>query len=103
MGLNRIEAEAQRLLMQRRECLWRAPVAPPNAPSPVWTDVESVAEPLGEAQRRELADIDEALARIDEGRYGTCIACGGPLGLQRIRAIPEARYCLTCSGSRVAD
>ena len=32
------------------------------------------------------------------GRYGTCLACGGPMGLQRIRAIPEARYCVGCSG-----
>jgi RNA polymerase-binding transcription factor DksA len=51
----------------------------------------------------ELAQIDEALGRIARGSYGTCVACGGPLGLQRIRAIPEARYCLGCSGQRPSD
>ncbi len=44
--------------------------------------------------------IEDALRRIDDGNYGRCEACGGPLGLQRIRAIPEARFCLTCSADR---
>ncbi len=100
--MKRIEEEAQQLLLQRRDSLWRTPTPPPRGPSPHWTDWESASEPLGEDQRRELAAIDEALRRIADGRYGTCLACGGPLGMQRIRAIPEARYCLTCSGSRPA-
>ena len=51
-----------------------------------------------EHARQELAEVEAALRRIDEGVYGTCVDCGGPMGLQRIRAIPEARYCLSCSG-----
>ena len=54
--------------------------------------------PISEGVRRELADIDAALARIQAGSYGRCLNCGGPMGLQRLRAIPEARYCLACSG-----
>ncbi len=56
--------------------------------------------PLSEPTLRELEDIDAALERIEDGRYGACLACGGPMGLQRLRAIPEARYCLACSGQR---
>jgi RNA polymerase-binding transcription factor DksA len=54
--------------------------------------------PVSDGVRREIADIDAALARIQAGSYGRCLNCGGPLGLQRLRAIPEARYCLACSG-----
>lgn len=97
--MSRIEDEARKLLLNRRESLWpENPLAPPG-PS-LWTDWEATPSPLGEEQRRELAAIDDALRRISEGRYGTCLACGGALGLQRIRAIPEARYCVACSGSR---
>jgi len=84
--------------MTRREALWRSQSVP----------VGEVA--LGEAMgsgydnvRTEIQEIDAALGRIEEGRYGTCVSCGGPLGLQRLRAIPEARYCVGCSGHRPAE
>jgi DnaK suppressor protein len=99
--MSRIDHEARNLLLQRRDNLCRHLYAPAAAdPSARWNDWESTAEPLSEPVRRELADIEHALQRIEEGRYGSCQACGGPMGLQRIRAIPEARYCITCSGVR---
>jgi hypothetical protein len=100
MTLSRIEEEARNLLLQRRESLHREVAPPPLGPSPRWTDWEATPSPLPEEEQRELAAVDEALRRIVEGKYGACLACGGPLGLQRIRAIPEARYCVACSGSR---
>ncbi len=63
-----------------------------------WFDTEALPEPAGEEARRELAEVEAALQRIEQGSYGTCLACGGPMGLQRMRAIPEARYCVGCSG-----
>ncbi|HEY7725277.1 MAG TPA: TraR/DksA C4-type zinc finger protein [Anaeromyxobacteraceae bacterium] len=51
----------------------------------------------GEAERRELAEIDEALHRIASGTYGSCQACGGAIGRQRLRALPEVRFCVKCS------
>lgn len=102
MTLSRIEEEARKLLLQRRQTLRPERAPTPAGPSPRWTDWEATPSPLGEEERQELAAIDEALRRISEGRYGTCLACGGALGLQRIRAIPEARYCVACSGSQPA-
>jgi RNA polymerase-binding transcription factor DksA len=65
---------------------------------------EAAAGQIDEGARaHELREIEEALRRIVDGSYGTCVACGGALGMQRIRAIPEARYCLSCSGQRSAD
>lgn len=52
---------------------------------------------LSERERRELQEIDAALGRIDNGSYGRCEACKGPIGNQRLTAMPEARLCVACS------
>jgi RNA polymerase-binding transcription factor DksA len=97
--MGRIEAEAREVLLRRRRSLSEASAAAQLAdPAARWRDYEALPEPVPEGVRRELADIDEALHRIQEGRYGTCENCGGPMGLQRLRALPEARYCVACSG-----
>ncbi len=103
--MSRIEAEARLLLLKRRESLHRGPAEAlrPFDPLSSWRDWESTPEPISEHARRELAEVEEALRRIEEGTYGRCVSCSGPLGLQRIRAIPEARYCLGCSGQRPSD
>jgi len=105
-AMGRIEADAREALLRRRRTLSQAPVpvaVHAGDPSARWTDYEGLAAPAGEGARHELAEIDAALARIREGRYGVCQSCGGPMGLQRLRAIPEARYCLACSGQVAHD
>lgn len=42
----------------------------------------------------ELADVELALRRLDDGTYGTCEACGRLIGDSRLEAKPEARLCL---------
>ncbi len=42
----------------------------------------------------ELADVELALRRLDDGSYGTCEACGRLIGDSRLEAKPEARLCL---------
>jgi len=51
----------------------------------------------------ELADIAHALRRIDEGTYGTCEACGKPIGDDRLEALPAARFCLDDQGKAEAE
>jgi len=94
----RFESDAREFLLTRRRRLRRDPVEARAVAGTHWLDTEALPEPAGEEARRELAEIDAALQRIEQGSYGTCQACGGPMGLQRMRAIPEARYCLGCSG-----
>jgi DnaK suppressor protein len=43
----------------------------------------------------ELADVDRALKRLDDGTYGTCEACGGAIGDDRLAAMPAARFCIS--------
>ena len=42
----------------------------------------------------ELADVEHALRRLDEGTYGTCEVCGKPIPDDRLEAMPAARLCL---------
>ena len=42
----------------------------------------------------ELADVEHALRRLDDGSYGTCEACGRPIGEERLAVQPAARFCV---------
>lgn len=50
------------------------------------------------AQRHaaELEEIDAALARIEDGSYGTCEECDANIGAPRLEAQPTARRCIAC-------
>jgi DnaK suppressor protein len=50
------------------------------------------------AQAREhLAEVDRAVARLDDATYGTCERCGLPIPPERLEARPTARRCVTCA------
>ena len=44
-----------------------------------------------------LADVERALAKLDEGSYGACESCGNDIGEARLEAMPATRYCITCA------
>lgn len=46
--------------------------------------------------RQILTLVDEALTRIKEGSYGTCMACNQEVQAKRIDAVPWARHCIEC-------
>ena len=43
-----------------------------------------------------LESIEEALARIENGTYGTCERCGKQIAEERLEAIPYATRCIDC-------
>jgi DnaK suppressor protein len=51
---------------------------------------------LGERESQIVADIDQALLRIDEGSYGECARCGKEIPERRLEAVPTARYDAEC-------
>lgn len=61
-----------------------------DAPAPEEPPIDLVAL---ERIERELAGVDDALARIDAGTYGKCEACGEAINPERLRADPTARLC----------
>ncbi len=50
-----------------------------------------------DAARRRLAAVDDALARLDAGGYGTCERCGAAIGAERLAALPATRRCIGCA------
>jgi DnaK suppressor protein len=60
-------------------------------------DVNSEIEyRLSERESQMVADIDQALLRIDEGSYGVCARCGKDIPERRLDAVPTARYDAEC-------
>ncbi len=48
--------------------------------------------------RATLQMINEALERIEDKSYGTCVHCEEPIQAKRLEAVPWAIYCLRCQG-----
>ena len=51
---------------------------------------------LGDREREKVRNIDEALARLDEGEYGICEDCEEEIPIGRLKAMPFARLCVKC-------
>ena len=51
---------------------------------------------LSERASQVVADIDQALLRLDEGSYGVCARCGRDIPERRLDAVPTARYDAEC-------
>lgn len=45
-------------------------------------------------------DVERSLAKLDEGTYGACDACGARIPEERLEAIPWASLCVGCSAAR---
>lgn len=58
------------------------------------TFARELDEGLEEDGARLLAEIDAALARIADGTYGLCRACGREIGEERLEAVPSATLCI---------
>lgn len=48
--------------------------------------------------RRQVEELDGALARFDAGTYGTCAGCGRPIPVERLAARPATDRCVDCAG-----
>ncbi|PIE69776.1 MAG: RNA polymerase-binding protein DksA [Deltaproteobacteria bacterium] len=51
---------------------------------------------IRDRERKLLEKIDQALARIKEGSYGTCEGCGEAINVKRLEARPVASFCIAC-------
>jgi RNA polymerase-binding protein DksA len=52
---------------------------------------------LVDQARTHLAEVDAALARVEDGTYGVCESCGAQIAPERLEARPVARRCITCA------
>ncbi|SCK19944.1 dksA/traR C4-type zinc finger [Streptomyces sp. WMMB 714] len=58
--------------------------------------VTEVSVKLAASARMVLADVEAALERMAHGQYGSCHRCTGPISLDRLTIVPQARYCARC-------
>jgi RNA polymerase-binding transcription factor DksA len=54
---------------------------------------------LLEQLEAEIGDLDAALRKIDEGRYGICEVCGREIEPERLEAVPGTRTCIEHAGA----
>jgi DnaK suppressor protein len=71
-----------------------------------FADSSQVTAERGEAEaevatlRDRLGEVEQALAKLDTGSYGTCEGCGNPIDSARLEALPSARFCISCASKR---
>jgi len=58
---------------------------------------DEVLEGLRRSAEAELQDIEAALQRIQQGRYGVCVSCGEGIDSQRLDSVPYAVRCGDCA------
>lgn len=57
---------------------------------------DEISSQLAEVESRELANIENALEQMREGRYGICETCETSIPLARLQALPYATLCIQC-------
>ena len=93
-----LEAERARLIEEVGEAI----VAPGQmtygsqaaAASQVFEQQRDLA--LRDRADQQLVLVDEALARLEAGTFGTCVRCGRPIADERLEALPWAARCIDC-------
>jgi RNA polymerase-binding transcription factor DksA len=73
---------------------------------PNFADTSQVTAERGEAEalagqlKDALEAVEKALAKLDQGTYGTCERCGKPISNARLQAMPASAYCIDCASAR---
>jgi len=53
--------------------------------------------------RGQLAEVEHALHKFDQGTYSLCDICGQPIEPARLEALPQANLCLSCKARRAKN
>ena len=58
---------------------------------------------LEKSIREQLASVEHALQKFEDGTYGLCDSCGKPIPPERLEALPQATLCLNCKARQAKD
>ena len=58
---------------------------------------DEVLDGIGVSSEEELARINRALLKLQDGSYGLCEECGEPIPAARLEIVPDAARCVACS------
>lgn len=104
-----LESIRRRLLERKGELLVRAgevhaditraagPLEKDFAEQVVQMENDAVLAGLKESTAAELAQVNRALQRLDEGTYGLCAVCGQEIDERRLAALPHSDRCIRCA------
>lgn len=109
---SRLESEQKRLTVELEQL--KASVRPANERregSPFGKREEEATETLEletrlaleKRVRDQLAEIEHALSKFEDGTYGLCDLCGQPIDPARLEALPQANLCLNCKAGQAKD
>lgn len=96
----------EHLLQQRTTLKRRLDTIHDHARDPLERDSAEQAAQLGNLEvvaaledeaAAELAAVELALERIEDGTFGICTSCGEPVGAARLAARPAAATCVKCA------
>jgi RNA polymerase-binding protein DksA len=109
---SRLEAEQKRLTEELEQLQASAnPTDERREGSPFGKREEEATEAL-ELEKRlvlerrikeQLAGVEHALHKYEEGTYGYCDSCGQPIDPARLEAIPEASLCINCKAQQAKN
>lgn len=105
-----LAAEEKRLANEEKKLAERDPFLVPGRDVGNPEFVEEAEEEIGHAQvaaekgiiQQLLADTRSALSKLKIGKYGICERCGNPVDRARLKAFPQARFCVECEKKRNA-
>ena len=63
--------------------------------------VQAMAVATEERRRQQIARIQAALKRLDDGTYGECVICGEEIAPKRLAHDPAVPTCICCTPSRL--
>jgi RNA polymerase-binding transcription factor DksA len=100
VGLHARRQELEQRIGQLRRDLMRSatPLEQDFAEQAVQRENDEVLSQLEASAQAELARIDRALAKVAQGTYGVCEACGGGIDRARLAVLPDASRCVRCAG-----
>lgn len=61
------------------------------------TERRELTSQILSTRREALSEIDLALNKVNQGKYGMCESCGKAIGKRRLKFLPQARTCIKCS------
>jgi len=68
----------------------------PGPGGPLSSTDPEIFRSLAAGARAALRDVQSALWRMDEGTYGACVRCRGPIGIERLEILPQTPLCMAC-------
>jgi DnaK suppressor protein len=77
-------------------------ISPFNKKLEAATQITELEQRLAKARqiRQQIADLEHALQKVENGTYGLCDICQKPIAAARLKAIPQASLCLACKASQ---